>query len=43
MQKAVSMIPDDTEILLTHSPPYGILDKTLKGEHVGSKELAERV
>ena len=29
-------IPIDTDILITHSPPYGILDKTKKGEHVGS-------
>jgi len=32
-------IPKDTDILITHSPPYGILDKTIDGENVGSKTL----
>lgn len=32
-------IPDDTDILITHGPPYGILDKTIRGECVGSKSL----
>lgn len=35
-----AMIPDDTDILITHGPPYGILDKNVDGEHVGSKSLA---
>lgn len=33
------MIPHDTDILITHSPPFGILDKTTNGEHVGSTYL----
>lgn len=32
-------IPDDVEILLTHCPSYGILDRTPRGELVGSREL----
>ena len=32
-------IPINTDILITHSPPYGILDKTIRGENVGSKYL----
>lgn len=32
-------IPPDTDILITHSPPYGILDKTDRGENVGSPYL----
>jgi len=32
-------IPDDTDILITHSPPYKTLDKTLHGLHVGSSTL----
>lgn len=30
-----------TEILVVHGPAYGYLDKTLRGERVGSKTLAE--
>ena len=42
------MIPDDTDILITHGPPYGILDRTSfyhEGEdpHVGCKELLDAV
>lgn len=37
------MIPDDTDILITHSPPYGILDKTKYGKHVGSKSLVLKI
>lgn len=36
-------IPDDTEILLTHGPPFGILDMTLQGEQVGCEQLARRI
>lgn len=35
-------IPDDTDILITHSPPYGILDKCDNG-HVGSTSLLHRI
>ena len=38
-----SFIPDDVDILLTHCPPYTILDKTFDGELVGSKELCKRI
>jgi len=33
------LIPHDVDILVTHSPPYGILDKTTDDRHVGSKGL----
>jgi predicted phosphodiesterase len=37
-------IPDDTEFLVTHGPPYGILDQAVKGgEHLGDIELLHRV
>ena len=32
-------IPNDTDILITHCPPKGYLDLTVRGEHVGSNEL----
>lgn len=35
-------IPRDTDILITHTPPYGILDKCRRGR-VGSQELRNRV
>lgn len=47
-----SKIPDDTEILITHGSPYGILDEVDRGivngmemsrEHVGCEELRKRV
>lgn len=34
-----AMIPDDIDILITHSPPYGIRDKNIHGECCGSKTL----
>jgi Icc-related predicted phosphoesterase len=50
-----ALIPEDTDILVTHGPPWGILDKVNKGsftlsdppvkiyEHAGSKSLALQV
>lgn len=45
LSKKWALIPDDTDILITHSPPYGILDgipNEYDGSifHVGSKSLA---
>lgn len=42
------MIPEDTDVLITHAPPRGILDKTQDrydklGENAGCRALAERV
>lgn len=38
------MIPPDTEILLTHGPPLGILDKVVKGNfNVGCPHLAKHI
>lgn len=36
-------IPRDLDILVTHGPPFGILDKTPRGDHVGDKDLLYRV
>jgi Icc-related predicted phosphoesterase len=36
-------IVDDTEILITHGPVRGILDRTLRGEHVGCPFLRARI
>ncbi|CAH0480279.1 unnamed protein product [Peronospora belbahrii] len=32
-------VPSDVDILMTHGPPYGILDTTFSGLHVGSEGL----
>ena len=36
-------IPDDTNVLITHGPPYGILDRATDGNHHGCEELRKRV
>lgn len=40
-----SQIPEDTDVLITHGPPYGILDQSIPhySENVGCENLAERV
>jgi Icc-related predicted phosphoesterase len=36
-------IPDDTDILITHCPPWGILDQLDDGSHVGCAILRNRI
>ncbi len=36
-------IPEGTDILITHGPPAGILDRTFRGEEVGCADLLARV
>lgn len=38
-----ALIPSNTNILITHSPPYMRFDETEKGESVGSTSLDEKV
>jgi Icc-related predicted phosphoesterase len=38
-----ALIPGDTEILITHGPVRGILDRTFRGEPVGCPELRARI
>lgn len=38
-----SQIPVDTEVLITHGPPYGILDSTVSGERCGCEDLRRRI
>lgn len=35
----IAKIPDDIDILITHGPSRGVLDKTIRGEHVGSTAI----
>ena len=37
------LIPENTDILLTHGPPQGILDKTFQGLEVGCEMLLKRI
>src|SRR5690606_9104680 len=37
------LIPDDTDILITHGPPFGILDETVYSKRTGCEELLLRV
>ncbi len=36
-------IPADTDVLVTHSPPHGILDTTEEGQACGCADLLERI
>lgn len=36
-------IPTDTDILISHTPPFGLCDNTLRGERVGSRALRQRL
>jgi predicted phosphohydrolase len=38
-----AMIPEDIDVLVTHGPPYGILDRNSSGQHIGDRELLKRV
>jgi Icc-related predicted phosphoesterase len=38
-----SAVPIDIDILLTHGPPYSILDKSTRTSHLGCKELLKSV
>lgn len=41
MEKRWALIPDDTDVLITHGPPYGILDQS--NVRAGCSELRERL
>lgn len=36
-------VPNSTDVLITHGPPFGILDRTDRNEPVGCKPLLKRV
>ncbi|WP_445711663.1 metallophosphatase domain-containing protein [Flavobacterium sp.] len=37
------LIPNNTDILITHGPPFGVLDKIIKGQTVGCEMLLDKV
>ena len=44
MEEAVGLMPNDLDILISHGPPWGILDrKKTKGKHLGCKHLLKYV
>lgn len=49
IKKHWDLIPSDTDVLVTHGPPYGILDEVLRidgsssGRFVGCEELLKKV
>lgn len=38
-----ALIPTNTDVLITHGPPFGILDQTDRGEPVGCEELKKEL
>jgi Icc-related predicted phosphoesterase len=38
-----NLIPADTDILVTHGPPFGILDRTVMDQNVGCADLLQTV
>lgn len=43
INKHWKLIPQDTDVLITHGPPLGILDTVINGRHVGCKDLLKKV
>lgn len=43
IKKVWDEIPDNTDVLITHGPPMGILDMTPRHENVGCYDLAAKV
>ena len=43
IKKYWDLIPKNTDILITHCPPYNILDMTYSGEYVGCYDLAKKI
>ncbi|WP_143068767.1 metallophosphoesterase family protein [Kaistella treverensis] len=43
IEKIWKDIPRDTDILITHGPPFGILDQTHSNQHVGCEELLKKI
>lgn len=43
MQEHWKRIPDNTDVLITHTPPYGILDSLEDGTHVGCSHLLTKI
>lgn len=43
LREVWNQIPIDTDVLITHGPPHGVLDQVHGGEHLGCEELKIRL
>ena len=43
IKKHWDLIPDDTDVLITHGPPFGTLDETVYGDRTGCEDLLLRI
>lgn len=43
INKHWKLVPPDTDILITHGPPFGILDTVVTNSHVGCKDLLKKL
>ena len=43
LKSAWAKIPDDVDVLITHTPPKGVLDVSSRGDSLGCPHLAQRV
>jgi Icc-related predicted phosphoesterase len=43
INKHWQLIPKNTDILITHGPPFGVLDQTLDGKNVGCEDLMLKI
>jgi Icc-related predicted phosphoesterase len=43
MRKRWDMIPEDTDVLITHTPPIDILDRNSRGKACGCPDLRQRL
>lgn len=43
MARHWSQIPENLDVLITHGPPAGILDKNSQGESIGDEDLLQRI
>ncbi len=43
IEKHVNKIPPDVDILISHGPPYGILDINVNGHHCGCQSLSSKI
>jgi Icc-related predicted phosphoesterase len=43
LAEVFSKMPDNLDVLITHGPPYGILDPGYQADHVGSTALKSAV
>ncbi|MEI5984893.1 metallophosphatase domain-containing protein [Sphingobacterium sp. PU5-4] len=43
IKKHWDLIPNDIDVLITHGPPFGILDETVYGNRTGCEDLLLRV